>query len=241
MSLANIVSKAYTVFDYPRPLSITNVCTYCCVSAEDARKLITLPLNEIPVELINEYNDHAQATHYNMEEFKYFLPRYLDLIQHFQFSSATDISLSLKNLNFNNVLYWQKTEEKEMIEEFASAFITKCLAQPLLPDGERMIDLLNMFHTAQVPIAPLLDIWKTKINVHGMEMISTLLIYETNEKGTRISGAFVSRELSDLVLQWIRSNKQLFLEFIEDFIMNSNNKEKFQELSYCYDFLKYFK
>lgn len=240
MSLANIVSKAYTVFDYPRPESITNVCTKCCVSAEDARKMITQPLKEIPLELINEYNDHAQPREYNMEEFKYFLPRYLDLIQHFQFSSGLDISLSLKNLNFNNELFWQKKEEKEVIEEFASAFITKCLAIPSIPDGEGMIDLLNMFYAAQVPIAPLLDIWKTNINEHGMGMICTLLLYDINEKGTRISGAFVSRELSDLVLDWIRLNKHEFIAFIEDFIMNSNNKEKFQELSYCYDFLKYF-
>jgi hypothetical protein len=240
MSLANIVSKAYILFDYPKPMIITNVCTDCCLSTEDARKLLTLPLNEIPVELINEYNDGAQATVYDMVEFKYFLPRYLDLMQHFQFASCVDISLSLKNLNFGNDLYWQKKEEKRILEEFAAALISECISKESLPDGEGMVSILNIFHTAQIPIEPLLDLWKTSLNGNGMYMISTLLFCDINGKGTRILGAFTSIELSDLILEWIRANKQDFMAFIEDFIMNTDNNKKTQELSYCYDFLKFF-
>ncbi len=240
MSLANIVSKAYILFDYPKPMSITNVCTDCCISAEDARKLLTLPLNEIPVELIHEYNDGAQATAYNMTEFKYFLPRYLDLMQHFEFASCVDISLSLKNLNFNNDLFWQKKEEKNILEEFAAAFITECISRESLPDGEGMVSILTMFHTAQIPIEPLLDIWITDLNENGMGMISTILLHDINGKGTRISSGFTPIELSDLILEWIRANKQEFMVFIEDFIMNTDNNKMTQELSYCYDFLKFF-
>lgn len=101
MDLAAIISEAYEIFNYPKPISINNVCTNdCCMNPEEAKLLIELPLNEIPVSLIHQYNDNAQALSLDINEFKYFLPRYLELIASYEFTSAIDNSLSLKNLNF---------------------------------------------------------------------------------------------------------------------------------------------
>ncbi|MGX7666529.1 hypothetical protein [Flavobacterium pedocola] len=240
MSLAAIVTKAYTVFNYPRPSTVTNVCTDCCVTAEDARKLLTLPLKEIPVELINEYNDHAQALDYNMNEFKYFLPRYLELISRFEFPSAIDTSLSLKNLNFENDSYWSKEIEKEVLLDFAKAFVTECFSSESFPEDETLTSILNMFYTAQIPIQPLLDIWKANLNEKGMLIISELTLNDINSRGTKITCGFVSEELSAILLNWIRENKNDFMRFIEEYIMNAKKEEGLQKLSYCYDFLKHF-
>lgn len=240
MPLATLVIKAYSVFNYPRPLNVTNVCTDCCVTPEDARKLLTLPLQEIPVALINEYNDHAQAVAYNMNEFKYFLPRYLELISHFEFPSAVDTSLSLRNLNFENDAYWQKEEEKELLLDFAKAFVTGCFNSESFPNDESLSSILNMFYTAQIPIEPLLDIWKANLNEKGMFIISEFTLNDINFRGTKINNGFISDELSTILLNWIRENKNDFMVFIENYIMNTDNDERQQKLSYCYDFLKYF-
>ena len=239
--LSLIVSKSYSIFKYPRPVAITNVCTTCCLSSEDARKLLTLPLNEIPVELINEYNDGAQAIIYDMKEFKYFLPRYLDLIQNFEFTSVIDLSLSLKNLSFKNELFWKNKDEVTIIKQFSIAFFKKYLKEDLNKFEGNFADILNLFFTAQISIEPLLDIVKNNLTNKGISDIAELLVNGISFRKMRISSSFIDEELSTIIIKWITENKLLFYKYIEIYIMNKSNDDRSTQLSNMYDFLDYFR
>ena len=81
-ALADSVRRAYAVFDEMRPHGALQVC-HCnvCLSPQTELELIATPLPAISRELLAEYTNSAHGWNDVVErEFRYFLPRYLDLI-----------------------------------------------------------------------------------------------------------------------------------------------------------------
>lgn len=81
-ALADSVRRAYAVFDEVPPRGALQVC-HCnvCMSPQTELELIATPLPAISRELLAEYTNSAHGWNDIVErEFRYFLPRYLDLI-----------------------------------------------------------------------------------------------------------------------------------------------------------------
>ena len=238
--LKNIIDKAYKIFKYPKPQSIQNVCTECCLNSNDARLLLTTELQLIPVELICEYNDGAQALNYDMYEFKYFLPRYLELISQFQFTSSVDVSLSLKNLNFNNTEYWTNPEEFKCINEFVNLYFEKCLTTDEFYNEASLLDIINMLHGSGIDVKPLFQIWLKDLNNFSIIHLEKLITDNFNYRGRINTNNFIDSDLNALIENWIITNKKIITAAIENHIITTSLKEEqLQKLSYLYDTINY--
>lgn len=235
-----IINQAYSIFNYQKPTSITNVCTECCMPKDQARLLLTTTLNEIPLELLQEYNDGAQALHFDRKEFNYFLPRYLELISQFQFTSAVDVLLSLKNLKFDCKELWTKENEVKCINDFSVAFFEKCLKTKVFSDNTQLIELINMLHISGFDVNLLLPIWLADLNNYSVVHLEQLISDNFNYRGKMHTNGFVNSDLNSILEEWIKSNKQIILSAIEKHIMSSFlQDEQLQKLSYLYDTVNY--
>lgn len=235
-----IINQAYTIFNYQKPTSITNVCTECCMPKDQAQLLLTTALNEIPLELLQEYNDGAQALHFDRKEFNYFLPRYLELIGEFQFTSAVDVSLSLKNLKFDCKEFWTNETEVKCINDFSVAFFEKCLKTKAFSDNTQLIELINMLHISGFDMNLLLPIWLADLNNYAVVHLEQLITDNFNYRGKMHTNGFVNSNLNSMLEDWIKSNKQIILAAIEKHIMSSVLKEEqLKKLSYLYDTVNY--
>jgi hypothetical protein len=238
--LKNIIDKAYKIFKYPKPQSIQNVCTECCLNSNDARLLLTTELQLISVELICEYNDGAQALKYDMDEFKYFLPRYLELISQFQFTSSVDVSLSLKNLNFKNSEYWTSLEEAKCINDFVILFFEKCLQTDEFNKEAQLIEIINMLHVSGIDVKPLFQIWLKDLNNFSIIHLEQLITDNFNYRGKINTSGFISSDLNSIIENWVITNKKTITAAIENHIINTSLKEEqLQKLSYLYDTINY--
>lgn len=140
--LQDAIDNSYVVFGRYR---LTGTIVYCdcpsCMTPEVAAKLSSLPLKDIGVDLLSEYTNSAHG--YNRDqietEFKYFLPKYFDLIGHCQPPSYLDLEVCLTRLKgYRDV--WRETE-KEAVDAFFDAFLEACLQQGRLlewPVGLRL-------------------------------------------------------------------------------------------------------
>lgn len=235
-----IINQVYNIFNYPKPTSVTNVCTECCMSKEQARLLLTTALNEIPLEILQEYNDGAQALYFDRKEFSYFLPRYLELISQFQFTSAVDVSLSLKNLKFNCKELWTNKKEEKCIHDFIIAFFKNCLKTKVFPGNMQLIELINMLHISGFDANLLLTIWLEDLNGYSIVHLEQLITDNFNFRGKMYTNGIVDSVMSSILEDWTRGNKQFFLVAIEKHIMLSSlNEDHLYKLSYLYDTLRY--
>jgi hypothetical protein len=239
--LSKIINKAYSVFNYSTPEKIENVCTKeCCMDINDVNLLLTLELNKIPIELIHSYNDNAQAFKINMNEYKYFLPRYLELISQFQFTSCIDVSLSLKNLNLDKNEFWNDKDELNCINDFMLFFFRKCLLDDSYFSDFQLIDVINMFYIAGTDISNLLNIWLNDIDNFSIIHIEQLITNNFNYKLRFKPSLFINKNLSLKIENWINNNREIFLASIENHILYPRLDESYLiKLNYLYDNIKY--
>jgi len=73
------IDRLYAAFaDVPKPKKI-DYCP-CCMTSEGIATLLSLPVNEIPEDLIGEYGGNAFHTVGDAVEYHYFFPRLLELV-----------------------------------------------------------------------------------------------------------------------------------------------------------------
>lgn len=142
--LERAVARSYEVFEKYR---LNGTIAYCdcnvCMTAGDATKLSSLPLNEISSTLLGEYTNsaHGYDTETIEPQFKHFLPRYLDLIAQCDPPSSIGLETCLSRLGCAAFRKTWPSGETEIIEEFFDAFIEASLNQLLLlewPVGLRL-------------------------------------------------------------------------------------------------------
>ncbi len=153
------IKNAYEVFSRYRVVRPLDVCTVCCLTAEDEERLFSVPPGEIPVALLMKYTHSARSDKTRIEEVKHFLPRYLDLISVYQFPSHS------AELSFSRLLPFDKNEwepvEFKLLETFAAEYFVHTLNLYPLPSSVSKIDsILVMLWRAEFDIGALLEIWE---------------------------------------------------------------------------------
>jgi hypothetical protein len=79
-NLDSIIKRSYGLFSIYKVKKIQDSCTYCCIDNEEEGALLRTTKSCITPELLSLYNDAAFSnSHLNVNEFKYFLPRYMDI------------------------------------------------------------------------------------------------------------------------------------------------------------------
>lgn len=139
-ALSLAITQLYAVFNDEQALQQPlNVCTACCMSAEQELEMRHLPRRELTDKHFYRYNDSAWSNMQPTAEMKYFLPRMLELLaQGEDLHHSTEITLQrLGNCDladFNCV-------ERAAIDAYALAFFADGLRQwPCQPHPRFMGD-----------------------------------------------------------------------------------------------------
>jgi hypothetical protein len=154
----NTVHKAYDLFSKYRVERPLDVCTQsCCMKPEDEGRLAALPVRQIPVELLAEYNDSARPVKTRIKEVKHFLPRYLELIGQFQFPAHST------ELSFSRLIPFDKSEwsgeELTLLDEFSKLFFKNCLSSYPIPSlSDNITSILILFRGVDFDLHELFDI-----------------------------------------------------------------------------------
>lgn len=167
--LSAIVQRAYAVFDDPRPVGALRVCQCSvCVSPEAARLLVETPLREISWELLAEYTNSAHEWDEVAEsEFRYFLPRYLELIALNQPPDHLGLQICLRrlaNVDWRN--YWVPADVAVLDAFFVELLLVHLqdIDVQRWPVGWRLVrdivDSMTLVVTAHGPLDLLLDAWQ---------------------------------------------------------------------------------
>lgn len=241
--LKETIERAYDIFSMYRADRPLDVCTDdCCMKVEDEGRLASLPVREIPLELLTEYNDSAKPEKTRIEEVKHFLPRYLAFISAFKFPTHS-AELSFSRLTPFNKDEWTETE-LILLDTFSTEFFTHCLQTYPLPSLTDRIDtILIMFWRAHFNLEKLLKIWEETDSLPAVLHFKDLYFHGFDEHNrTKLSSAFGDVELGQQLTAWLDSErtKEVFEERIEKVILGDIKLEEHtsDELNLLYEVVR---
>ena len=236
--LDEVVERAYDVFSKYAVNVPLDVCTVCCLTAEEELRLARTPVRGIPVELLADYTDSARPEKTRIDEVKHFLPRYLELVSQFVFPTHS-AELSFSRLSPFSKDEWSE-EEQDVLCSFAIEFFTRCLATYPLPEG---IDtILIMLDKGGFAIEPLLDIWKTTNGLMSTLNFTDLYVEGFDFTKSRLTNAFdEDGKVSEVLAAWFDDDqvKAIFRERIENAVMGDivHDEKSIVKLSFFYEMM----
>ncbi len=236
------IDRSYKVFAKYKPARPLDVCTDCCMTPEEENTLATLPLKEITAEFLAKYNDSAKPAKTSIDEVKYFLPRYFDLIGQFRFPSHS------AELSFSRLTPFDKSEwtvqEQELLKQYAVDLFSHCLSvYPIPAFNERIDSILIMLWSGSFDISNLLTYWQNDTGKESVLHFRDLYLHGFNQNNpSTLSNAFGEKELADLLRKWLQQEdvKKTFAEAIEKLILEEPQLEEIDgyELNLLYDQLR---
>jgi len=245
--LKEITDKSYEIFGRYNPARPLDICTECCMTPEDESRLAGMRVQDIPVQLLSDYNDGAKPLKTRVEEIKHFLPRYLELIGLFQFPAHS------AELSFSRVVPFDKNEwteaETGVLREFSRAYFRKCLSiYPIPSASDSITTILIMFQGAEsglrelFPVYELLEIWEAEATNESLLHFRDLYFHGFDPYNpAKLSSPFGDSELASVLRIWIESEntRQLFSSAIEKLILEDNSLSDIDagELSLLYEIL----
>jgi hypothetical protein len=142
MKLQEVIENAYHVFGVYSISTPLDVCRTCCVTQDEEQALVTTPLRKISKELLSIYQNAAKPLRPNLTEFKYFLPRYLELISYFEIPSTYEPYVLSTLACYQEEEDWSE-QEKAILKDFVITFFTNYIAQ--YPCPIRIEAIVEMF------------------------------------------------------------------------------------------------
>lgn len=200
--LKTAITNLYTTFSqYPFRPEIDG-CP-CCVTAQDQRKLSAKALNLMESEDISHYSFKAMTTWGDVKDFKYFLPRLLELIATTGLAYGHEVVLGkLEYAKWND---WEETE-KDAIRAFLLAWWTESLTNKETWGLLQIKDLYPFFGD----VAPFLERWSIDIHDHSFRNLIHFIECNYHDLIERKSHfkEFAPASINKL-LSWIVAKKEL--------------------------------
>jgi hypothetical protein len=155
-----------------------------------------MAVREIPDELLWRYHFAAHAEKTSVGEVKHFLPRYLDIVSHFQFEHFwTEVALDRLTLAKEN---WT-VEERALLATWAQAFFAHCLSRyhdrELAPDApyiENIVDIVIMLAHGGFDLHPLLDDWSRDWRLSALLHFKDLLLWGFSKDMNALENSFAA-------------------------------------------------
>lgn len=240
--LRNLVEKSYRVFKKYKARAPLDACTDCCLTKSQENELVSLSVSQIPFSLLYDYNTAAKTEKPCIDEFKHFLPRFLELTSELKFLHHSG-ELVFSRFEYYDKNEWTK-EEQALIQDFGRAYFRHCMTVYPLPELERVDSIIIMLWKAKMDINQILADWitfETRESVLHFNDLNqrSFKDYNPNE----LMSGFADKELSKIIVQWLKkqSTKNKFAERIEKIIMKSPvdlEEQSLDELSWTYEKIK---
>lgn len=129
MNLKEAIDNLYTAFaGYAINGNLRDRCCECCVSDDEIKQLLSKSLKDLKAEDLNYFMTSAITTFGNVEDYKHFLPRILELMV--GNSDMIDDFLTYEKLNYSNWLLWN-THEVTALKSFIEVLIKHTLGTGL--------------------------------------------------------------------------------------------------------------
>lgn len=172
----------------------------CCVSEEDKHRLLSKPLKLLSTDDLYKFTFKAMSTWGEVNDFKHYLPRILELI--FTESSAIDIDLLHSKLLQASFFEWPETEQQAVLNLAEAAW-------PLLCSKTQSVSLsdLQNLDNLGVPLLKLLHVMECEPGSATFPLLVRFIddclndLLNQNLKSSRKENA-----LRDQIKQW--SSKQ---------------------------------
>lgn len=129
------IEEIYRTFEVPRP-SVIEGCP-CCIDTRNVDVLLTTPLRQISGQALWRYVSGAFLTVGGQEDFRYLLPRILD-VSALDPGNANDAEIVLGKLSLAEWRSWAAGEQR-VIEAFIKAWFEHALASDLAEADEGWI------------------------------------------------------------------------------------------------------
>ncbi|MDR2093142.1 MAG: hypothetical protein LBP58_07505 [Azoarcus sp.] len=208
--LEDIVETAYRTFAaYTAPEDSGCQCPLCRLG-ESHKRLRAMAVREIPDELLWRYHFAAHGEKTSVREIKHFLPRYLEIVSHFQFDHFwAEIALNRLSLAKDE---WT-LEEHALLKTWAQAFFAHCLSQyydrdfaPDAPYIENIVDLIIMLAHGNFDLGPLLDDWSRDTRLPALLHFKDLLLWGFNKDMSALENSFAADDqpLCAMLADWVR-------------------------------------
>jgi hypothetical protein len=228
--LKEIILEGYKLFSNYKITSKLDVCP-CCVSEEEQAVLIKTPLENIPLEALSIYNNSATSEVININEFKYFLPRMLELIAELKFPSHS-VEITLSRIGYTSLENWLEAEVV-FLRKFMESFFVECLIMYPFIDFENLCSVIIMFSKTNFDVTWTAKVWETVNDLesvmHFIETIDTEIKISRFGK-LKIDNGFADNRMNFLT-EWLQDKKTiiLFKEKIEMFLVKENYRGEYVE------------
>ena len=200
-ALKTAITNLYTTFAHYPFRSEIDGCP-CCVSVQDQQKLSAKALNLMKSEDLSRYSFKAMTTWGDVEDFKHFLPRLLEL------SATTGLAYGhevvLGKLEYAKWNDWEETE-KDAIRAFLLAWWTESVTKEV----GLLVDFVDLY-TLLGDIDPLLYCWVINFEDNSFRnlvwFIQLNYYYLIGQKSyfEKLDSASVHK-----ILSWIMAKKDL--------------------------------
>lgn len=216
-SLKNSIENLYSVFSKYEIWSFIEGCP-CCVSDRDKEKIHSKELRELEEEDLSRYAFKAMTTWGNVDDFKHFLPRILEL--------CIDHDLGIQPFGIFGKLKYGKWEiwnyvEKEAVITFLLEWWKYFLENRTFFDDDLFFGIYN----ATGEMEKLLDCWKVDIAQNGfMIYVDFIRYYYQDFVGEKNKNKYFDESDHEKFLKWIKENAK---SLEEGFYYFENSDEVF--------------
>lgn len=242
VDLNRLTEQAYQVFGKYRIKRLMDVCTVCCINKEEQERLLSVAPYGLSCEDLSLYATAAFASQPAYpDEFKHFLPRYLELLKDFDSPAITETTFD-RLKKYRAIEEWSD-DELQLLHDFSGAFFAKLLSSypPRYP-FTWLDNALIMFDNGGIDINPLLVQWRDSEDHSALLHLKDLLLQCLSpKKNYQLDNGFASAELSATVKQWLVDNCDVFCDRIEHCIADTDFQDEYtlDELSWAYERLIY--
>lgn len=234
--LQEVVAESYGLFRRYKATAPLGVCTACCITPQQEFALLSMGVRQIPFELLYDYNTAARAVEPRIEEFKHFLPRFLEFTAQFRLLHHS-AEIILSRFTDHPAERWTK-DERALVQRFGLLFLRACLSQYPAPNNERINAYLIMVWKAKVDLLPILAEWCSAMDVPRVLHAGDLLDVH-GDPGSKCSSAFADPEYDHIIRRWLETPlvKARVQEVVEKTILNIEgaDEQTMSDLSAIHD------
>lgn len=235
-ALKAVVARAYEQFKRYKVQQDVDACTVCCISESQANDLKSLAPRYIPHQLLYDYNTAAKPAKLDLNEFKHFLPRFMELVAERQFLSHST-ELSFVRFDYFKREEWE-TAELDLFTVYACELFRSYLSTYPIDPIEEIDSLLVMLGKTYVDINQVLDQWLIEPSVASVLHLNDLLHAGTNNGW---AFTFDTRRIGPLIMDWTQNTlfDHRFRELLEGLILEPGDRSEHdqRELSATYSTL----
>lgn len=200
-TLEAAVDGVYAAFaGYRRPTAI-DYCGHCVRPGVVEGLLAPTPLREIPAERLHNYTFDVLSTAGSLADFRYFLPRILQLAVTGGFDDHHGWDTVLGKFVLGEWRDWPEGEQQAVTAFLQAWWRTTLTRFPADPDPDELLDSIN---DVEDDLGPYLRIWEDALATHaGASHLLEFVRHNFERKGRRYWMSGLRWRTDTTVLTWL--------------------------------------